>query len=107
MTDATGIAPAEDEDPFTPDPALVRALTAKVIDVAIDELHDTGAMDVGEIGDALLAHLDFDEQDVVIRAVLDLLRGVEVTYRIPGDDGREVCLTPEPFTHGTEPTQGV
>lgn len=70
---------------FTPDPDLVRALASKIVDSAVEELHDTGAMDVGEICEDELGDLAHEQQDVLIRAVLDALRTVEVTHRFPGE----------------------
>jgi hypothetical protein len=70
---------------FTPDPALVRALAAKIVDSAVRELRDTGAMDVSEICEDEIGPLADDMQDTLIRAVLDALRTVEITHRFPGE----------------------
>lgn len=66
----------------TPDPALVRALTAKVITNAVGELRDTSAMDVHEICEYELTSLSDDEQDAAVRAVRDALRTADVTHEL-------------------------
>lgn len=68
---------------FTPDPALVHALASKIVDNAVQELRDTGAMDVSEICEDEIGVLAYDMQNILIRAVLDALRTVEVTHRFP------------------------
>lgn len=66
----------------TPDPALVRALTAKVITNAARELRDTSAMDVWDLCEQDLAAVPEDRQDALVRAVLDALRTADVTHEL-------------------------
>jgi hypothetical protein len=70
---------------FTPDPALVRALAAKIVDSAVRELRDTSLMDVGEICEDELGALTYEHARELSRAVLDALRTVEITHRFPGE----------------------
>lgn len=67
-----------------PDPDLVRRQAARVIDNAIEELRDTGIVEISEIcEDALEDTEDRDEQDALLAAIRDSVRAAEITYTLP------------------------
>lgn len=69
---------------YTPDPALVRHVTARVIDGATEVLRDT--LTTYTLTDDERSDLDYGQQCAVIRAAQGMLGEVKLGYVLPGQD---------------------